>query len=70
MPKRRGAGEGLLVLDAIDKEAVAAYQPYWAVHAHLLRLLGKENEARHAYDRAIELAEDPAVREFLIQKRD
>jgi predicted RNA polymerase sigma factor len=35
-----------------------------------LRLLENENEARHAYDRAIELAEDPAVREFLLQKRD
>jgi RNA polymerase sigma-70 factor (ECF subfamily) len=65
----RGAEEGLLVLDAIDKDAVAAYQPYWAVRAHLLRLLGEEHEARHAYDRAIELAEDPAVREFLIQKQ-
>jgi RNA polymerase sigma-70 factor (ECF subfamily) len=65
----RGAREGLLVLETIDKDAVAAYQPYWAVRAHLLRLLGKESEARHAYDRAIELAEDPAVREFLMQKR-
>jgi predicted RNA polymerase sigma factor len=27
------------------------------------------NEARHAYDRAIGLAEDPAVREFLLEKR-
>src|SRR5205823_2930496 len=30
--------------------------------------LGKSPEA-HAYDRAIGLAEDPAVREFLTQKR-
>jgi len=55
--------------DAIDQEAVSAYQPYWAVRAHLLQRLRKGPEARQAYDRAIGLAEDPAVREFLLQKR-
>ncbi len=64
------AQQGLAVLDAIDQEAVSAYQPYWAVRAHLLHRLGKGAEARQAYDRAIGLAEDPAVREFLLQKRD
>jgi predicted RNA polymerase sigma factor len=63
------AEQGLAVLDAIDKDAVSAYQPFWAVRAHLLQRLGKGHEAQHAYDRAIGLAEDPAVREFLIQKR-
>ena len=61
--------KGLAVLDSIDQDAVFAYQPYWAVRAHLLQLLGKGAEAKHAYDRAIGLAEDPAVREFLMQKR-
>jgi len=61
--------QGLAVLDAIDQDAVSAYQPYWAVRAHLLQLLGKGPEAQQAYDRAIGLAEDPAVREFLLQKR-
>ena len=65
-----GPEAGLAVLESIDAEAVAHYQPYWAVQAHLLRRLGKTREASHAYDRAIGLAEDPAVREFLIQKRD
>jgi len=63
------AEHGLAVLDAIEQEAVSTYQPYWAVRAHLLQRLGKGPEARHAYDQAIGLAEDPAVREFLIQKR-
>jgi predicted RNA polymerase sigma factor len=63
------AEQALAVLDAIDKDTVSAYQPYWAVRAHLLQRLGKGPEAQHAYDRAIGLAEDPAVREFLIQKR-
>ena len=64
-----GPEAGLAVLESIDAEAVAHYQPYWAVQAHLLRRLGKTREASDAYDRAIGLAEDPAVREFLIQKR-
>jgi predicted RNA polymerase sigma factor len=64
-----GAEPGLAVLDAIAPEAVSSYQPYWAVRAHLLQLLGKVPEARHAYDRAIGLAEDPAIREFLLEKR-
>ncbi len=64
-----GAEQGLVVLDAIYQDAVSDYQPYWAVRAHLLQLLGKRPEAQHAYDRAIGLAEDPAVREFLTQKR-
>jgi RNA polymerase sigma-70 factor (ECF subfamily) len=63
------AEEGLAVLDAIDQDAVSAYQPYWAVRAHLLQLLGKGAEARHAYDQAIGLAQDPAVREFLFERR-
>jgi len=61
--------QGLAVLDAIDQDAVSDYQPYWAVRAHLLQLLEKSREAQHPYDRTIALAEDPAVREFLIQKR-
>jgi len=69
LAEARGAEHGLAVLDAIDQDAVAAYQPYWAVRAHLLERLGKGSESLFAYDRAIGLAEDPAVREFLLQKR-
>ena len=61
--------DALEVLDTVDPDTISAYQPYWAVRAHLLQLLGKRREAQHAYDRAIGLAEDPAIREFLIQKR-
>jgi predicted RNA polymerase sigma factor len=64
-----GAEAGLVVLDAMDQDAVAVYQPYWAVRAHLLQRFGKSHEAADAYDRAIGLAEDPAVREFLLHKR-
>jgi RNA polymerase sigma-70 factor (ECF subfamily) len=64
-----GPEKGLAVLDAIEQDAILAYQPYWAVRAHLLQRFGKDAEARDAYDRAIGLAEDPAIREFLLQKR-
>ena len=64
-----GPQAGLATLDAIEVEQASDYQPYWAVRAHLLQRLGKRPEALDAYDRAIGLAEDPAVREFLLQKR-
>jgi predicted RNA polymerase sigma factor len=64
-----GPESGLVVLDGIDPDAVSAYQPYWAVRAHLLQRLGKTAEALDAFDRAIGLAEDPAVRQFLLQRR-
>ena len=64
-----GPEAGLAVLESIDPDAVSHYQPYWAVRAHLLQKLGKTAEASDAYDRAIGLSEDPAIREFLLQKR-
>jgi len=63
-----GPEQGLAVLDEIEPEVVTEYQPYWAVRAHLLQLLGKRPEAKSAYDQAIVLALDPAVKKFLSQK--
>jgi RNA polymerase sigma-70 factor (ECF subfamily) len=57
------------LLDELDPDDVSAYQPYWAVRAHLLQRLGKTSEAGDAFERAIGLAEDPAVRQFLQQRR-
>src|SRR6267154_1807317 len=65
----RGPEAGLAVLHGTDPDDVSSYQPYWAVRAHLLQRLGKTSEAAEAFDRAIGLAEDPAVREFLLQRR-
>ena len=65
----QGPEAGLAVLDSIDLGSVSGYQPYWAVRAHLLQRLAKTSEAADAFDRAIGLAEDPAVREFLLQRR-
>jgi len=64
-----GPEAGLAMLDAIALDDASGYQPYWAVRAHFLQQLGRAPEALDAYNRAIGLAEDPAVREFLLQKR-
>jgi len=65
----KGPEAGLAALDGIDLDAVSGYQPYWAVRAHLLQRLARTPEAKSAYDRAIGLTEDPAVKEFLFQRR-
>lgn len=61
---------GLALLDAIDSAAVTSYQPYWAVRAHLLSALKRTREAKDAFDRAIGLSEDDAVRQFLLGEKD
>jgi predicted RNA polymerase sigma factor len=66
----KGPEAGLAALDAIAVDEASEYQPYWAVRAHLLQRLGKTSEAVDVFDRAIGLAEDPAVRQFLLQRRD
>ncbi len=65
----KGAETGLAALDGIDLDEVSSYQPYWAVRAHLLQRVGDTPAALDAFDRAIGLAEDPAVRQFLLQRR-
>jgi predicted RNA polymerase sigma factor len=45
------------------------YQPYWAARAELLAKTGAHSEARHAYEIAIGLERDPAVRSFLQQRQ-
>jgi RNA polymerase sigma-70 factor (ECF subfamily) len=61
-----GAAAGLGALDAISGDPrLAAYQPYWAARAVLLAATGQIMQAKVAYQRAIGLAGDPAVRCFL-----
>lgn len=61
---------GIAALNRIDPAAIAGYQPYWAVRAHLLARAGLAVAARDAFDRAIELTEDAAVRAFLRGRRE
>ena len=65
----RDAEAGLAALDAIPSDEVATYQPYWALRGHVLKALGRAAEAGEAYERAIGLSEDPAVRAFLLGRR-
>ena len=65
LAEAKGDDAGLAALEAIPPDAVTAYQPYWALSAHLLKRLGRPAEAREAYARAVGLSEDPAVRNFL-----
>ena len=65
----KGPAAGLTLLDEIELKVVNTYQPYWAVRAHFLRQLGHATEASDAFDRAIGLAEDDAVRQFLLKRR-
>lgn len=53
---------------ASDKR-LTEYQPYWAAQAELLSRIGACDEARYAYDIAIGLERDPAVRRFLQQRK-
>ena len=67
----RGAAAGLEALDALSRDMrLADYQPYWAARAGLLSRAGSRGEAVRAYDRAIGLEADPAVRRFLQKRRE
>jgi RNA polymerase sigma-70 factor (ECF subfamily) len=66
----RGPSAGLEVLDAVAREPrLAEYQPYWAARAGLLARTGRAAAADAAYQRAIGLERDPAVRRFLERRR-
>jgi len=67
----RGAAAGLAALDEIASDArLSDYQPYWAARASLLARVPDIAQADRAYQRAIGLEADPAVRRFLQQRRD
>ncbi|HSW07838.1 RNA polymerase sigma factor [Aquabacterium sp.] len=66
-----GAARGLAALDVLAGDArLAQYQPYWAARAGLLARSGDTAAAATAYDIAIGLEADAAVREFLQQRRN
>ena len=70
LAEAQGAAAGLAALDAIAAdERLAQYQPYWAARAELLTRLGERAGAQAAYDQAIGLEADPAVRRFLQRRR-
>jgi RNA polymerase sigma-70 factor (ECF subfamily) len=70
LAETRGPAAGLAALDALSEDArLADYQPYWAARAELLVRRNEVDAADHAYERAIGLESDPAVRRFLQRRR-
>jgi len=67
----RGPDAGLAALDAIAGDPrLAQYQPYWAACAELLARASERAAAQLAYQRAIGLERDPAVRRFLQRRQN
>jgi predicted RNA polymerase sigma factor len=68
--ERDGASAGREALGEVGEDArVADYQPYWAACAELLGRSGARDEAREAYEMAIGLEKDAAVRRWLQRKQ-
>lgn len=66
-----GVAAALRDLDALAGEKrLADYQPYWAARAQFLARLRRVDEAMQAYDRAIGLEREPAVRRFLQERQN
>jgi RNA polymerase sigma-70 factor (ECF subfamily) len=61
-----------VALAAVDhlEASLAGYHAYHATRADLLRRLGRNQESRAAYDRAIELASNTAETAYLTRRRD
>ena len=65
-----GAEAGLAGLEALAADPrLAGYQPWWAALAGLLVKAGRLAEAVPAFERAIGLESDPAVRRFLQERQ-
>ena len=62
----QGPKPALEAMQAVAADArLNEYQPYWAARAELMAKTGAHREAREAYEVAIGLERDPAVRRFL-----
>lgn len=65
----KGPEAGLAALARVEDPKTETFQPYHATRAHLLAGAGRADEARQAYDRAIELTTEEAVRDWLVARR-
>jgi RNA polymerase sigma-70 factor (ECF subfamily) len=69
--ERDGASAGLAALEEAAGDArLFEYQPYWAARAELSRRVGAWQTCLDAYQRAIGLESDPAVRRFLLKRAE
>ena len=66
----QGADAGLQAMDEVAADSrLTEYQPYWAARAELPAKIGAHGEARRAYEIAIGLERDAAVRRFLQRRQ-
>jgi predicted RNA polymerase sigma factor len=68
MAETQGPAAALAAMPDSADARLTSYQPYWAARAELLAKTGAHKDAWDAYEIAIGLERDPAVRSFL-QKR-
>ncbi len=64
-----GPNVAMPIVDRLQAD-LSGYHAYFAARADLLRRLGRSEESRAAYDRAIELAGNTAETTFLTRRRD
>lgn len=66
LAERDGAASALEALRSVEQDPrIEQYQPYWAARAELLMKAEAYAEAESAYEMAIGLESDPAIRRFL-----
>lgn len=63
-----GPDAGLRALAAIDDPALDRFQPAWTTRARLLERAGRTGEANIAYQRALAITSNPALRAHLRQR--
>jgi RNA polymerase sigma-70 factor, ECF subfamily len=61
-----GPGAALVLIDGLDLDG---YHLFHAVRADLLRRLGRDAEAAHAYEAAIARTENRTERDYLQRRR-
>jgi RNA polymerase sigma factor (sigma-70 family) len=64
-----GPATGLAEIERLG-DVLDGYHAFYVARADLLRRLDRAGEARAAYDRALDLAGNPAERAYLIRRRD
>lgn len=67
--RHQGPNIGLSHLNTLTSQIPDHYQPYWALKAHLLKQIGDNKAAYHAYTQAIGLTENQAIRKFLMNQQ-
>ncbi len=71
LAEARGPASGIASLDAIaGAERMVHYQPYWAARADMLARCGDTERAHDAFERAVGLTIDPAVRAYLVSRQE